>query len=417
MQSRRDQVQAHLFVMGRLTTGMLRGEPDEPDPIGARTTKGVWYGLLVALLVALVVTVYGVVRPGGATGWRQSGTLVTVKGSGARFLYVEGRLHPVLNETSARLLAGDRLRFEQVDVRSLGDTPRGDVLGIVGAPDAPPRAEDLTSGAWTACATRRTTGTGESGARLTLAIGLPAGGRALAGQEGVLIAGPDGRPHLLWQGMRLALDPAAGATAALGYDAAVPVPVTAAFLDTLRAGPALAAPAPPGRGEPGPALAGSGSRIGRMYGGPTGERYVLTREGLVPLTETGYRLLLADPATQREAYGGGAVQPARLEPADLAAHRAPAGAARALAQGLPAEPPRLAPVDPDQAVCAGLRPRPDGPVTSVLVLPAAAVDGRPPVLQPGVTRSCAEADLIAVRPGGGALVRALSGAGQGGTSY
>lgn len=38
MQSRRDQVQAHLFVMSRLASGMLRAEPDAPDTPTGRTT-------------------------------------------------------------------------------------------------------------------------------------------------------------------------------------------------------------------------------------------------------------------------------------------------------------------------------------------------------------------------------------------
>ena len=40
MQSKRDQVQAHAFAMGRLTSGMLLADPDAPESPLARTTRG-----------------------------------------------------------------------------------------------------------------------------------------------------------------------------------------------------------------------------------------------------------------------------------------------------------------------------------------------------------------------------------------
>lgn len=123
MQSRRDQVQAHMFVMGRLSSSMQRAEPDAPDTPTARTWRGIMWGLLVAALAAVVTTLYGLISPGGATSWRTDGALVVVKDSGARYLYVGGTLHPVLNEASARLLAGDKLSVQQVAAASSG-TPR-----------------------------------------------------------------------------------------------------------------------------------------------------------------------------------------------------------------------------------------------------------------------------------------------------
>ncbi|MFD0567150.1 hypothetical protein ACFQ2M_38235 [Kitasatospora saccharophila] len=44
MQSRRDQVQAHLFVMGRVAAGVLRAEPDAPDTPVGRTNRGRRWG-------------------------------------------------------------------------------------------------------------------------------------------------------------------------------------------------------------------------------------------------------------------------------------------------------------------------------------------------------------------------------------
>lgn len=40
MHSKRDQVQAHLFIMGRLASAMLRSEPDAPESPLGRTNRG-----------------------------------------------------------------------------------------------------------------------------------------------------------------------------------------------------------------------------------------------------------------------------------------------------------------------------------------------------------------------------------------
>ncbi|MFI5643490.1 type VII secretion protein EccB [Kitasatospora sp. NPDC051705] len=418
MQSKRDQVQAHLFVMGRLATGMLRGEPDAADTPAGRTSRGTVAGLVVAVLVCLGVAVYGVMVPGGATGWRKPGTLVVVKESGARYLYLDGALHPVLNEASARLLAGEQLVVDQVGVRSLADTPRGAPIGILGAPDGLPEPGRLADAPWLACAVSRPGPAGGRLPELDLAVGAAARGAGLTDGQAALVAAPDGTEYLLWHGRRLRLDGAGGARRALGQPAVTAYPVTSAFLNALAAGPDLAFPDVEGRGTAGPQLAGQPTRIGQLFTGPGGDPYLLTAAGLAPLDRMAFELLANDPRTQHTAYQDGAVTPVALGPADLAAHTAPARpAGRSGTPALPSAPPELVTVPPGRGVCAELHLTGQAPTTSVTLLDAGAVTGAPPAAQPGVAPACAGADRIAVRPGGGALVRALSSAGLGSTLY
>ncbi|MFJ9693903.1 type VII secretion protein EccB [Kitasatospora sp. NPDC101183] len=413
MQSRRDQVQAHLFVMSRLASGMLRAEPDAPDTPTGRTTRGAVTGLAVAVLIGLGVTVYGVIKPGGDSGWEKPGTLLVVEESGARYLSIGGQLHPVLNDTSAKLLAGDQLTVRSVSRDSIADAPRGLPVGIAGAPDGLPPAGDLGGGTWLVCGTVQPGPTGAPAARVSLRLDPPGEGRALAAGQGLLVSLPDGSVHLLWQGQRLRVDTANGALQALGYGGATPFPVQAGVLNALPAGPDLAAPAVPGRGDQGPALAGKPTRVGQLFDAPGGAHYLLTREGLAPLTATQYGLLLGDRRTQREAYGSAAPAPAPIGAEDLAAHPAPATAPGG---GLPQTPPQLVTPLRGEGVCADVRTAGGSPTTAVTVLPAAEAEaGRAPA--PGAPGACAVADRIAVRPGRGALVRALSGAGGGGTEY
>ncbi|WP_030246986.1 type VII secretion protein EccB [Streptomyces sp. NRRL S-350] len=414
MQSKRDQVQAHLFVMGRLATGMLRGEPDAPDTPTGRTSRGTVTGILIAALACLIAAVYGVLVPGGATGWKKPGTLVLVKDSGARYLYLDGTLHPLLNETTARLLTGDQLTVDQVSLRSLADTPRGAPLGILGAPDGLPAPERLTTAPWLACATLRPGPSGTRQPQLALAVDPAAHGTALTDRQGLLVTAPDGTTHLLWHGRRLRLDTQNGARQALGQAAATAQPVTQAFLNALPAGPDLAAPDIDQRGTPGPDLATRPTRIGQLFTGPAGEPYLLTRAGLTPLTPLAFELLRYDPRTQQSAYQGDAATPAAVNAADLAAHSAPPAPA---ATGLPTAPPELLTAPQGRDVCAELSPGDPAPTTSVTLLDDTAVQGPAPTAQPGVEAPCAGADTVTVRPGGGALVRALSTAGTGTTLY
>ncbi|MFJ3902987.1 type VII secretion protein EccB [Streptomyces sp. NPDC090025] len=415
MQSRRDQVQAHLFVMSRLEAGMLRGEPDAPDLTPRRTHRGVRTGLFIAIAIALVMGLYGAIKPGGATGWRKPGTLVVVEETGARYLFLDGQLRPVLNEASARLVAGDRMTVAQVSLKSLTGAPRGGPVGIVGAPDGLPQAAALTRRDWLVCGTVTRTPSGGVGAALSVVVGADRTGAPLTPDQATLVGTPDGARYLLWQGRRLRVDAKDGADTALGFGALTPYPVTSVFLNALPAGPDLAPPAIDGRGRPGPALGGRATRVGQLFTGPSGEPYVLTGSGLAPLARTEFELLRGDPRTQRDGYAGAAPVAVPIGAADLAAHPARAGALPA--RGLPAAPPRPVALAAGQGVCTALTPSGASPRTRVTVVDALSVAGTAPAPQPGVATGCEVADRVAVPPGGGALVQALSGAGASGASY
>ncbi|MEU5249895.1 type VII secretion protein EccB, partial [Streptomyces asoensis] len=69
MQSKRDQVQAHAFVMGRLTSGMLLADPDAPESPLARTTRGAGIGVVITVLICAGAVVFGLISPGGNDSW------------------------------------------------------------------------------------------------------------------------------------------------------------------------------------------------------------------------------------------------------------------------------------------------------------------------------------------------------------
>lgn len=96
MQSKRDQVHAHTFMMGRLSSSLLMADPDAPESPLGRTTRGVVFGVLVTVLIGAGATVYGLLRPGGNDAWRDGKHLVVNRDTGARYLWTgtDGVLHP-----------------------------------------------------------------------------------------------------------------------------------------------------------------------------------------------------------------------------------------------------------------------------------------------------------------------------------
>jgi type VII secretion protein EccB len=366
------------------------------------------------LAIGVVAVLYGLLVGGGATSWRKDGTLVLVKESGARMLYLNGALHPVLNEASAKLLAGDQLQVEVVDAKSLAGTTIGATIGIAGAPESLPPPTALSTTAWSTCLGKRPGPGGVSTSTVSLRVAAPTTGQPLTEGQAVVTTGPDRATYLLWNGRHWRIDKAHGALAALGYDALAPVATPASILNILPAGMDLAPPTVAGRGEAGPTFAGGQqTRIGQLFTGPSGKNYLLRRDGLVPLTDTVLALLRGDPATQRDAYGGAQVTVSPVGPDDLARlPSTPAAAADLTGNGLlPTTPPVGIPVAGDKALCIRVTPRASGPLWSVELADTGALDGSPPGIDPGVTPSCGPANLVAVQAGTGAVVRALSAAG------
>lgn len=130
---------------------MLLADPDAPESPLGRTTRGVLVGVVITALVAAGSLVYGLMSPGGNGAWRASGTLVVNRETGARYVYVGGRLRPVRNYASALLVGDGKLKSEDVSTSSLKGTAVGAPVGIPGAPDSVPGVQDLEKDPWQVC--------------------------------------------------------------------------------------------------------------------------------------------------------------------------------------------------------------------------------------------------------------------------
>jgi len=84
---------------------------------------------------------------GGEAQWERIG----VKGTGARYFWANGVLHPIANVTTAKLLSPEsKLPYIQASASSLENIPRGAQIGLPDVPDDVPQP-DMLSKQWLSC--------------------------------------------------------------------------------------------------------------------------------------------------------------------------------------------------------------------------------------------------------------------------
>jgi type VII secretion protein EccB len=384
MYGRREQVEAQSFVVDRLIAAVLRVDPDASNRPLRRTTVGLFGGVGIAVLVVGIVVLVTLFGGKGPDTWRKPGTLVVDEDSGNRYLLVDGRLRPVLNYASARLLVGGEPPVAGVSADDLAGVPQGGPIGIDGAPDTLPPA-GAGSQPWMVCAA-----TSGDDPRVALTVGALAGVTETTEGQALLVR--VGREtFLVWQGVRLRVT-AEWAPRALGMDPAAALPVDSAWLNTLPSGPDLGAP-PVARGGAGPTVAGQPTTLGQLVSAPDAvgdKEFVVTEDGLLPVSATVAALLAADPAEQTPAS-------VTISPARLAAERvlpAPVWQAE-----LPPRPPTT--VDTESSVPCVRWSAGETELVSVKHLDGSTADAE----TVGMSRDGRVADLVDVTPGSGLIAR------------
>ncbi|MEV0565368.1 type VII secretion protein EccB [Dactylosporangium sp. NPDC050588] len=297
MVARYEQVRAYRFVTRRIVSAMLSGEPESNELPVRRLGMSLFGSLLVGMIVLAVVGVYGFINPSG--GKPEENDIVIERESGARYVFIEGRLHPVLNFTSARLIVGNPSpKVRTMSHKSLVSLPVGPPVGIRDAPDPPPPKNALVGLPWNVCGVKVSVA-GTAGTQLVIGR-TPSGGVPL-GDEALLVttsASGDLPLYLLWHDHRLRIAERTTLTA-LELASVRPMQIDRALLDAITSGPDLAPLKLPGNGQPSAKkVAGSAADVGTVY--KQGQQYyVLTKTGLATIGEVSAALLLASgkPAT------------------------------------------------------------------------------------------------------------------------
>jgi type VII secretion protein EccB len=222
--TRREQVAAYQFVMRRLESALLTGEPESTDRPFRRLRVGIVGSVVVAAIVACSAMIFALAAKPSAAGQPLGDGMVVEAETGARYVVLDGHVHPVANLASALLATSGPPRVAR---RSEIDAmPHGTAVGIVGAPELLPAKKSLAGASWTVCSERGSA---------AVMIGEPAAkGRPLSDRT-LLVDSGDER-YLLWHGTKIRIHGAADLTR-LGWQGA-PVDVAPAFLSVVPAGSA-----------------------------------------------------------------------------------------------------------------------------------------------------------------------------------
>lgn len=404
MHTRRDQVEAHAFVVNRMRAALLRAEPDLPRSPLRRTRAGLTVGLIIGTLIAVVAAVLGLIRPSPSQTWRAPNTLILQDGTGSRFILAAGVLRPVLNYASARLLLGSSMKVAQAAAADLQKIPHGPQVGIAWAPETLPAAGPASRHSWLACSASTPN---RAGTTPTVELLLdPAVATIRASTAGaVVVQDPDGDTFLVEDGHRWKVT-APWVIRALGDDERTTTSVRSTWLDTLPQGPDLQSLPITDRGHPGPVIDGHPTLVGEVLTASTpaaaDRQYLVVDGGLMPIGPTAAALALGDPATAA-AYPGRPVEAVPVSGPALAS--TPIVATPPPIADLPPLPRMVSTDSSAQLPCVRIDTDGSGFTSALVTAPASALAaGVPSGL--GWTTTALTADRVAVPAGGGMLARA-----------
>src|SRR6476661_902827 len=257
------QVSAHFFWNRRNAAALSHhGVRMEFDPV-QRQRASLILGFVFALLSVVLMFVLSWFKPAGQVG--QSAILAD-RDTGAVYVLVDGRLHPAVNLTSARLIAGQSNNPTFVKANEIAKYPQGPSVGIAGAPSSMPlRTAD--SSEWTVCDTAPDN---TNGMPVVTAIGGPlsVGARTQPLQPPTaVLAQHDDKTYVIWNGQRSMIDLSNKAVSlALGVDTDAPEPVkiSTPLFDALPATEPLDSPVIPGAGAPSQFNVARGAVVGSV---------------------------------------------------------------------------------------------------------------------------------------------------------
>jgi type VII secretion protein EccB len=262
------QVTAHYFWNRRNAAALSHhGVRLEYDP-EQRRSAALILGFALTLLAVALMLVLSWFKPAGQVG---SSNVLADRDTGAVYVLVDGRLHPALNLTSARLIAGQPNNPTFVKASELQKYPQGATVGIVGAPAAMPlRTGDGSQ--WAVCDTAPVATATASAANVPVVTAI-AGPVALGQRSAELtmpqaiLATHEGKTYVIWDGHRSEIDLSNKAVAlALGVDSSAPqpIPLSKALFDAMPATDPLLSPVIPQAGAPSPWDVGAGVVIGSV---------------------------------------------------------------------------------------------------------------------------------------------------------
>jgi type VII secretion protein EccB len=344
----RAQVNGYRFLIRRLEHALIRGDSRMiHDPMRGQM-RALMVGLIIAVLITGACGVMAFFKPAPSLGDAQ---ILLSKSSGAGFVRIGDRLHPVLNLASARLIVGKNDAPKEVDDKFLNVLPRGPMVGIVGAPTSIHGADDIATSSWTLCDTIEvpdvTQATGAASLQTTVLANDPVLGADIrvADPAQAILTEVSGQSYLIYDGVRAPIDLSDQVVInGLHLQGASLRPVSPGFLNAFPMVDAITAVAIEGAGEPSPVVGPddpTGSIV-KTTDSRGQQLYVVLRDGLQPISPATADIIMygqsdAARASARE------IAPAIVAGASIV-HRLPV-------DHYPTVSPQIVPTNPDRVAC------------------------------------------------------------------
>src|SRR5580692_12932991 len=165
----RHQVTGWRFVMRRIASGVaLHDTRMLVDPLRSQT-RAVLMGVVVLITALVGCFVFSLIRPNGSAA---NNPVLADRSTAALYVRVGDQLHPVLNLASARLIVGRPVSPATVKSSELDKFPRGNLIGIPGAPER--MVQNTSKDAdWTVCDAVSGTGRSAHSQGATVIAGRP----------------------------------------------------------------------------------------------------------------------------------------------------------------------------------------------------------------------------------------------------
>ncbi|AKP58116.1 type VII secretion protein EccB [Mycobacteroides abscessus] len=308
------QVTGWRFVMRRIASGVaLHDARMLVDPLRIQS-RAFGMGAVIVVTGLVGCFVFSLLRPSGIAG---TDPILADRSTAALYVRVGDNLHPVLNLTSARLIAGKAADPTMVKSTQLDKFPRGNLIGIPGAPERMVQAK-ATDAAWAVCEAGQTSTDNRSVTVIAGPLDTDGDKAADLPRDRAAVVSSEAGTWLLWDGKRSALNLGdVAVTSALGFTAPPAVrPVTTRLLNAIPEAPALVIPAIAGAGAPTsyplPVAAPIGSVLVSYSTDNTPVHYAVLTDGVQQISP-----VIASALRNANSYG--LEQPPRLT-ADQIAH-------------------------------------------------------------------------------------------------
>ncbi|MEU7631952.1 type VII secretion protein EccB [Nocardia sp. NPDC049220] len=278
------QVSGYRFLVRRMEHALVRRDVRMlHDPMRSQS-RAYAAGLVLACVALAGCGVLALLRPQDKIDDKK---ILIGKDSGAVYVVLDDVVHPALNLASARLAAGEAAEPAIVKESELGTKPRGQLIGIPGAPGSLHFDKEGRGRVWTVCDSLKTDGSDDRSTSVVIG-GLELGDRAstMGADQALLVQGRNAT-YLVWHGTRARVDmndPAV--TDPLKIRGMTPRPISEGLLNAI---PEVNAIVPPTITDPGGQPINysiNGLSIGTVVqlDGKADQNYVLLHDGLQPIS-------------------------------------------------------------------------------------------------------------------------------------